>query len=126
MPDETKSMFDHLGSGAAVLLAVFVVSVVCTALGLRAARKVSRWPHWAALVSGLGRTAFLLGVVMSLTRLYPGFRVIADMRAASTVTEVAGPVADGLALIILGAWASLISLGLAVLLRLRERRPQLA
>ena len=126
MPEGTSTVFDHLGIAAWVPGGLFVASLACAVVGLRAARKPERWPHWASLVSGLGRTVLLLGVVMSLTRFYWGFREIAQMRTDAVLADVAGPVADGLALIIAGAWVSLASLGLAALVRLREDRPRIA
>ena len=120
---ETKTIFDNLGLGGAVLLALTLASLACALVAVFRAPKPNAWPHWAGLVGGLGEAAFLVGVVTGLMRLYWGLREVADLRVASTFTDVAGPVSEGLAAIILGALASLIALGLRGLVRIRESRP---
>ena len=119
-----ETMFDHLGAGGAVIIALAAASVICALVAVRAVRRPSAWPHWARLVAGLGEAAFLVGILTGLIRLYWGLRHIAHLRVATTFADAAGPVSEGLAAIILGAAASLIALGLGGLVRLREPRPK--
>jgi len=103
---EPKTIFDNPGFGGAVLLALALASLVCAVVAVFRARKPNGWAHWAGLVGGLGETAFLVGVVTGLMRLYWGLREVAGLRAATTFADVAGPVSKSL-----GALAALLGLG---------------
>ena len=118
---ETKTILDNLGAAGVVIIALALASVLCAILALRTVRKPSPWPHWVPLVAGLGEVAFLLGIITGFVRLYWGLRTTADLRAATTFTDAAGPVSEALAAVILGASASLVALLFSGLVRLRER-----
>jgi len=98
-----------------------VAVVVCTALGVRAARAGGGWPHWAGLVSGLGRAAFLLGLVGGLAPLAEGLETVARAGASVTGPDVAGGLAVAAGRLVAGALVALLGLAGCGVVRLCGR-----
>ncbi len=86
-------------------------------------RRNDAWPHWRALLLGLGEAAFLLGVIGTFHEMGESFEIVASMGAAVTPSDVAEGYARSVERLVLGAWIALAALiGAAILGWLPGRR----
>lgn len=95
--------------------------VVATVLGCRAARRGGGWPHWPALVSGIGEAAFLTALVFAFLGLSASMKVIVMLGAVVTPAYLMDGFSVCFGTLTLGPALLLLSLAGAALIRTMSR-----
>jgi hypothetical protein len=95
--------------------------VVATALGCRAARRGGGWPHWPALVTGIGEAAFLTALIFAFLGMSSAMVVVVKLGSAVTPAYMGDGFAIRFATLTLGPALLLLSLAGATLVRSMAR-----
>jgi hypothetical protein len=106
-----------------LILVVGASCVVCFGVGVKRARRKDAWPHWRAILLGLGEAAFLLGVIGTFRGMGEAFDVLASIGAAVNPADVAEGYSRSVDRLVLGGWVALAALMGAAILGLAAAVP---
>jgi MotA/TolQ/ExbB proton channel family len=98
------------GIGGTLILALGVAIFVVTVLGAASLRREGGWPHWGALVRGLGEMAFLLGILFTVVGMISAFNEIVRLGANVTPRDMTGGLSGMLVKILLATLVAVFSL----------------